>query len=93
MAKENGNNGESRLDHIERVLAQLTDDHIKFDDEHRRLLTAQVLLTDTVQKLAVTVDRHAAEAADSRKDLDDRMGTLVRMMDDLIRNRPPQPPA
>jgi len=48
-----GTNGESgRLDRIERLMDRLVEDHILFRVEHRQLLKAQVILTDTVQKQA-----------------------------------------
>jgi hypothetical protein len=64
------NNGTSRLDRIERALELLVDDHVQFREEHKLLLTAQVLLTEAQKRteeaqkrtdeklaaLAVTVD-------------------------------------
>ena len=40
------------MDRIERALELLIDDHIQFRDQHKALLTSQVLLTDKVDKLA-----------------------------------------
>jgi hypothetical protein len=51
---ENGS-GESRLDRLEGLMALLIEDHVRFSDEHKQLLTAQILLTDRVAKLAGTL--------------------------------------
>ena len=44
---ENGS-GESRLDRVEGLMALLIEDHVRFSDEHKQLLTSQILLTDRV---------------------------------------------
>lgn len=44
---ENGP-GEPRLDRLEGLMALLIDDHVQFREEHKQLLTAQILLTLTV---------------------------------------------
>ena len=43
---EHNGQGKSRLDRLEGLMELLIADHVKFSDEHNRLLTAQVLLTD-----------------------------------------------
>ena len=58
---ENGS-GESRLDRLEGLMALLIDDHLKFSDEHKLLLTAQVVLTDRL-------DRPSKESADAQSTL------------------------
>ena len=50
-------NGTGRLDRIERALELLIDDHVQFREEHKMLLTAQVVLTDRVDKLIVRMDQ------------------------------------
>ena len=54
-------NGTARLDRIERALEMLIADHEQFRDEHKRLLTAQVLLQDSLEKLGTRVDTLAAK--------------------------------
>ena len=57
MAEANGHQDNvSRLDRIEAALEHIIDEHEMFRDEHKRLLTAQVVLTDRMDKLAITVD-------------------------------------
>jgi hypothetical protein len=48
-------NGSGRIERIEHALELLIDDHIQFREEHKQLLTAQVLLTDRLDKLTQTV--------------------------------------
>lgn len=86
------NNGTSRLDRIERALELLVDDHVQFREEHKLLLTAQVLLTEAqkrteeaqkrtdekLAKLAVTVDEVAG-----------KLNALIEVVDGIVRH-PPQ---
>ena len=48
---------QSRLDRMEGLMSLFIEDHVRFDDEHKRLLTAQVVLTDRVDKLAIEVEK------------------------------------
>jgi hypothetical protein len=48
------------------------------------LLTSQVLLTDGLDKLAKTV----AANAEAQKATDERLNALIKIVDDMIRNRP-----
>jgi hypothetical protein len=70
-------NGSSRLDRIERILEFQVDDHVQFREEHKLLLTAQVVLTDRLDKLA-----------EAGKATDERLNALITIVDGLIRNRP-----
>jgi hypothetical protein len=79
-----------RMDRIERSLEMLIADHVKFSDEHSKLLTAQVLLTDRVDKLAGSVQelRDAQKTTDEQmKGTDERLGILIKMMDTFISER------
>jgi hypothetical protein len=77
-------NGDNRLDRIERALELLIDDHVQFREEHKMLLTAQVLLTDTMAKLA-----QAQRATDEQlRTTDGRLNALISVVDGIIRNRP-----
>jgi uncharacterized protein YoxC len=95
---EQNGHGNSRLDRLENLMDLLITDHLAFTDEHKKLLTAQVVLTDTVDKLAdrvdkltVTVDKLAVsvnELREAQKATDDRMSALIGVVDGFIRNRP-----
>jgi hypothetical protein len=66
-----------RMDRLEKLMDLLITDHLTFSDEHKKLLTAQVVLTDRVREL-VEAQRHT----------DERLNALIAVVDDLIRNRP-----
>ena len=72
---ENGNT-ERRLTRLEEFVEVLANEHIQFAEEHRRLLTAQVVLTDRMDKLAA-----------AQTHTDERMGVLIQMMDDWIKRQ------
>lgn len=85
MANENGS---GRLDRIEKVLELLIDDHVQFRDEHKLLLTAQVVLTDRLDRLAQTVAQSKKDSDERLKATDERLNALMTIVDGLIR-RPP----
>jgi hypothetical protein len=51
VSDEQNGHGMSRLDRMEGLMQLLIDDHLKFTDEHKALLTSQILLTDQMGKL------------------------------------------
>ena len=71
------------MDRVERMMELLITDHVKFSDEHKQLLTAQVVLTDRMDRLTATMQ----ELAEAQKHTDEQMGVLVHMMDGFIRGR------
>ena len=83
-------NGSARLDRLEGLMAMLIEDHVQFRDEHKQLLTAQTLLTDRVDKLALTLDTAIKELSASQRHTDERLNALIAVVDDLVRRRPPQ---
>jgi hypothetical protein len=86
---ENGS-GESRLDRLEGLMALLIEDHVRFSDEHKQLLTSQIVLTDRVDKVARTLDTAIKELSASQQHTDERLNALIAVVDDLVRRRPPQ---
>jgi methyl-accepting chemotaxis protein len=72
MGDEQNGHGMSRLDRMEGLMQLLIDDHLNFREEHKSLLTAQVLLTENVEKLAATTG-----------DLVATTGKLTQRMDEL----------
>jgi hypothetical protein len=90
---QNGH-GKSRLDRLEGLMELLIDDHVKFSDEHNKLLTAQVLLADAqtrteknIQELTEAQKRTDAEM----KELRERMNALIAVVDGIIRKPPADP--
>ena len=76
------------MDRVERMMELLITDHVKFSDEHKQLLTAQVVLTDRMDRLTITMQElaEAQKRTDQQmKESDERMGILTRMMDEFIR--------
>ena len=87
--------GSSRMDRIERALELLTSDHVQFREEHKALLTSQVLLTGKVDKLsdelkalAKHTDERFAEVTERFAATDERLNALITVVDGIIR-RPP----
>ena len=81
---------------MEGLMNLLIDDHVRFNEEHKGLLTAQVVLTDRVDKLAIQSGRTFValqELAESQKHTDGRLNALITVVDDLARKRPPQLPS
>jgi hypothetical protein len=67
MPEPNGNQGKlSRFDRIEVAIEHIINEHEKFVDEHLRLLTAQVIMVDSVAKLSSNMDT-----------MDERLGRRV----------------
>ncbi|HML17990.1 MAG TPA: hypothetical protein VK419_13245 [Bryobacteraceae bacterium] len=83
-------NGKSRLDRVEALIEVLVNEHIAFAHEHKQLLTAQIVLTDRVDRLARQIEESHRELREAQKHTDDRLNALISIVDDLIRKRPPQ---
>lgn len=81
-------NGQSRMDRLERLME--FQDHVQFREEHKQLLTAQVVLTDRLGRLAQTLDTAVRQLTEVQRHTDDRLNALIAVVDDLIRKRPPQ---
>ena len=62
----------------------LIDDHVKFQDEHKQLLIAQVVLTDRVD----TLTKNVTALAEAQKHTDERLNALITIVDGLIHKRP-----
>jgi hypothetical protein len=77
MSDEQNGHGVSRLDRMEGLMQLLIDDHLRFSDDHKRLLAAQVLQSESIEKLTA-----------AQRLTDERLNALILMVDDLIRNRP-----
>jgi hypothetical protein len=83
--KEQG--GNERLDRVERILEAVVGVQAQFAADHKLLLTSQILLTDRLDKLV-----QAQEENERRfQETDERLGILIKMMDEWIR-RHPEPP-
>lgn len=72
------------MDRLERLMELLIDDRVKFQEEHKLLLTAQVVLTDRVDRLTKDV----TELTTAQRYTDERLNALITIVDGSIRNRP-----
>jgi hypothetical protein len=77
MAAGNGYDT-SRLDRIEPAIESVVNVVADIHDEHRKLLAAQVVLTDRVDRLA-----------QAQQHTDERLNTLVTIVDGIIRRQTP----
>jgi hypothetical protein len=77
-------NGTNRLDRIERALELLVDDHVQFREEHKQLLTAQVVLTDRVDRLTDRLDRFIDAAAKAHLRIEEKFAELTDKLNGLI---------
>ena len=87
---EHNGQGKSRLDRLEGLMELLIADHVKFSDEHNRLLTAQVLLADAqtrTEKNIQLLQKKIEELAEAQKHTDERMNALITVVDGLIGRR------
>ena len=72
------------MDRLEEFTEILLQEHIAFAEEHKKLLTAQVVLNDQLQSLSAL----QKALAESQKHTDERMNALITVVDDLVRKRP-----
>lgn len=83
MPETNGHNSPDRLDRVEGIIEALANRQNIIEDEFVRLLRAQVVMGDTMNKLG-----EAQKAlAESQKRTDDRMDALILTVDEIIRGR------
>ncbi len=68
---------------MERWMALMSEAHEQFQVEHKQLLTAQVVLTDRL-------DRFIKETAEAGKHTDERLNALITIVDGIIRKQPPE---
>lgn len=85
------NNGTARLDRIERALELLVDDHVQFREEHKLLLTAQVLLTEAqtrTEEAQKRTDEKLAALAVTVDEVTGKLNALIQVVDGLVRHPP-----
>jgi len=70
-----------RLDRLEGLVETLAARRLEFEQEYKRLLIAQVVLTDRIDERLDRVAELQAEGAQ-------RMNALIAIVDEVIRKRP-----
>jgi hypothetical protein len=102
MAETNGKR-DTRMGRIERALELLIADHEQFRQDHKQLLTAQVLQKDEIDQLLKVTQEHTrqieaeraareverAAGRDQMASLDKRVDGLVAAIGNLISRIPP----
>jgi CII-binding regulator of phage lambda lysogenization HflD len=86
---ENTDNGR-RLTRLEEFVEVLANEHIQFAEEHKRLLTAQVVLTDRMDKLTDRMDKltdRMDKLIQAQTHTEERMSVLIQMMDGWIKRQ------
>ncbi len=98
MSEQHSNGHDpTRLDRIEGLVEVLVNRHIEFEEEHKKLLIAQVVLTDRIDKLTDRVDKLAAstkegfaEHKQAMRDFDERLNALIAFIDGQTGRNPTQ---
>jgi len=85
MAEEgNGHGSPTRLDRIERAIEALVDGHERLVGSYKQLLTAQVVMTDTVTVLAKKIDAHEDRIQvliDSQLRVDETLASIKKLLE------------
>jgi hypothetical protein len=74
LSTNNGSDLPARVQRLEELLEVLTTRHLDFEDEHKRLLRAQVIMADQLRELGAQ-QLHTNE----------KMHALISVVDDLVR--------
>lgn len=82
---QNGGDLSRRGERIEQLMEVLLTRHLEFEDEHKKLLAAQVLLADAQCKTEGTMNT----LSESLIHLSSRVDALVDVVDGMVR-RPPE---
>ena len=96
MSDEENGHGKSCLDRLEESTEILLQEHIAFAEEHKKLLTAQVVFNGQLQEIRAlqkATDARLAESyarlAESQQHTDERLNALIAIVDGLIPKQPP----
>ena len=76
-------NGSGRLDRIERIVEVLANSQAQIEQEFRRLLTAQVLLTDAQRQ----TEEKLNALADAQRQTEEKLNALIGVVDGWIREQ------
>jgi hypothetical protein len=83
MAETNGSYNSERLDRIERIVEVLATTQADMQQDVKNLYRSQVVMGETMNKLAET----QRELAAAQKHADERMDALILTVDEIIRGR------
>jgi hypothetical protein len=83
VPETNGHNNPDRLDRVEGIIEALANRQHIVEDEFARLLRAQVVTVDIVEKLSHKMDA----LVEAQKHADQRMDALILTVDEIVRGR------
>lgn len=86
---ENGNTLPNRVDRIEQLMEVLLTRHLEFEDEHKKLLTAQVLLADAQRKTEESLRKTEESLRSFTEHTGERLSALIAVVDGIVRGKPP----
>lgn len=88
----NGTGIPVRLDRVEKivealatVMQDLSERHGELQQEHKNLLSAQVVMSEEIRNLAAAL----RQLADAQRHADGRMDALILTVDEIIRGKKP----
>ncbi|MDQ6678659.1 MAG: hypothetical protein M3Z09_15365 [Acidobacteriota bacterium] len=76
-----GDPSSSRLDRIEAIMDTMAADHEQFRQEHKMLLRAQVIMQNTMERIAEKHER----LAEAQRNSEEKLNVLLATVDDWIR--------
>lgn len=88
MEESNGSYSSERLDRIEKIVEVLAGVQMQYRDEHQMLLKSQVLMAESITKLAEAqkVTEQRLNALAERVDtVTENMNALIKIVDGMIR--------
>ena len=86
--ENNGHNVHTeRLDRIEGIIEALATSKADLVQSQSHLLTAQVVLTDTVDRMGKRLDQSINALAAAQQHTDERMDVLIATVDDIARGK------
>ena len=97
-------NGTGRLDRVEATLERVAErlerlaalqerDHEEFKQDHKQLMTWQVLMQEKMDRMTATQQAEQKRLNALSEKTDQRIAELVSAISELIRSRPPDPKA
>ncbi len=76
------------MDRIEAIMATMAADHEQFRQEHKFLLRAQVVMQDTMERIAEKHERLTEKherLAEAQRGTEEKLNVLLTTVDDWIR--------
>jgi len=92
MPESNGNNSSDRLDRIERIVevlattqADMAETKEAMQQDIKKMYLSQVAMGEVINKLSAEMKQGFAELREAQQHTDDRLNTLIDVVDKWIR--------